>query len=53
MPNSVQQLIEGHAKPLTVLPNDSVQKALDLMIEHDYSQSPSDKVLSVDEAMKG
>jgi len=40
MPYSVQQLIEGHAKPLTVLPSDSAEKALDLMIEHAYSQLP-------------
>ena len=40
MPYSVQQLIEGHAKPLAVSASDSAQKVLDLMIEHDYSQLP-------------
>ena len=40
MPYSVHQLIEGHAKPLTVSPSDSAQKALELMKEHAYSQLP-------------
>jgi CBS domain-containing protein len=40
MPSTVQQLIEGCPKPVTVSPNDPVKRALDLMIEHDFSQLP-------------
>src|SRR5690242_5912217 len=38
MPYYVKALIEGHPKPVYVLPTDSVQMALGRMIEHDYSQ---------------
>lgn len=40
MPFTVQQLIEGHKEPITMLPQDKAQKALALMIEHDFSQLP-------------
>jgi hypothetical protein len=40
MPYAVQNLIEGRGEPIFVEPNDSVQDALDLMIEHEYSQLP-------------
>lgn len=40
MPFTAQQLIEGHSEPVTITVNDSAQKALDLMIEHNYSQLP-------------
>ncbi len=40
MPFTVQQLIESHQEPITVVPQDTAQKALALMIEHDYSQLP-------------
>ena len=40
MPFTVRQLIEGCSKPVTVSPNDPVKRALDLMIEHDFSQLP-------------
>jgi len=36
----VQQLIEGRQEPITVSPQDTIQKALALMIEHDFSQLP-------------
>lgn len=37
---TVQQLIDGHPKLVTVSLNDTVQTALELMFEHDYSQVP-------------
>lgn len=40
MPYPVQNLIEGRGEPTTVRPGDSAQKALALMIEHDFSQLP-------------
>ncbi len=40
MPFTVQQLIEGRQEPVTVSPHDTVKKALELMIEHDFSQLP-------------
>lgn len=40
MPFTVQQLIEGRQEPVTVSPQDTVKKALELMIEHDFSQLP-------------
>ena len=40
MPFTVQQLIESHQGPVTVSPQDTVQKALALMAEHDFSQLP-------------
>ena len=40
MPFTVQQLIEGCPKPMTVLPDDPANKALELMAEYDYSQLP-------------
>lgn len=40
MPFTVQQLIESHQEPVTVSPQDTVQKALILMAEHDFSQLP-------------
>ena len=40
MPFTVQQLIEGHQEPITASPQDSIQKALALMTEHDFSQLP-------------
>lgn len=36
----VQQLLEGKGSPLTIKKEDSVSRALSLMIEHDYSQLP-------------
>lgn len=36
----VQYLIEGHGEPICASPNDQAQKALNLMIEHDFSQLP-------------
>ncbi|SRR5579871_2941255 len=36
----VQHLIEGRPKPITVQLNVTVQKALELMVENDYSQLP-------------
>ena len=36
----VQYLIEGHGEPICASPNDRAQKALNLMIEHDFSQLP-------------
>lgn len=47
MPFSIQHLLEGRSKPVTVKSDDLVQKALDLMIEYDFSQLPV-----VDEAEK-
>lgn len=40
MPFSIQNLLEGRNRPVSVKPNDPVQKALDLMIENDFSQLP-------------
>jgi CBS domain-containing protein len=40
MPFTVQQLIEGRQEPVTVSPQDTVQKALELMLKHDFSQLP-------------
>ena len=40
MPFSIQPLIEGRRKPLTVLPNDSAQTALVCMSENNFSQLP-------------
>jgi len=40
MPFSIQNLLEGRSKPVTVKRDDSVQAALDLMIEHDFNQLP-------------
>lgn len=40
MPFTVQQLIESHQEPVTVSPGDPAQKALALMVEHDFSQLP-------------
>lgn len=40
MPFIVQQLIEGHQEPVKVSPDSTAQQALELMIEHDFSQLP-------------
>jgi CBS domain-containing protein len=40
MPYQVEQIIEGKGFPVCVAKDDSVSKALALMIEHDYSQLP-------------
>lgn len=40
MPFTVQQLIESYQEPVTVSPRDPAQKALALMVEHDFSQLP-------------
>lgn len=40
MSSTVQQLINRGQKLVTVLRDDPVQKALELMIEHEYSQLP-------------
>lgn len=40
MPFSVHQLLEGHQKPVSVSPTDPIQRALQLMAEHEYSQLP-------------
>jgi CBS domain-containing protein len=40
MPFSVQQLLEGRQKPVVVRPDEPIQRALEIMIEHDYSQLP-------------
>ena len=40
MPFTVQQLIETHQGLVTVSPQDTAQKALALMAEHDFSQLP-------------
>jgi CBS domain-containing protein len=40
MPYQVQQLIEGKGMPVCVTKDDTVTKALSLMIEHDFSQLP-------------
>ncbi|MBW4563771.1 MAG: DUF4268 domain-containing protein [Mojavia pulchra JT2-VF2] len=51
MPFTVQDLIKDKQKPVTVYSNDSVQKAVDLMIEYDFSQIPvvdnQDKLLGI------
>ncbi len=38
MPFTVQQLIESYQEPVIVSPGDPAQKALTLMVEHDFSQ---------------
>ncbi len=38
MPFTVQQLIESYQEPVTVSPGDPAQKALALMVEHDFTQ---------------
>lgn len=40
MPYPLENLIEGRGKPITVHPSASVPEALELMIEHDFSQLP-------------
>jgi CBS domain-containing protein len=40
MSSTVQQLINGGQKLATILREDTAQKALELMIEHNYSQLP-------------
>lgn len=40
MPFIVKDLIEGRRDPVTVRPDCSVKMAIDLMIEHDFSQLP-------------
>src|SRR5690349_10497095 len=50
MPFPVQDLIEGRPIPVIVHPDDSVQMALDLMVEHDYSQLP---VINIDDKPVG
>ena len=40
MPDQVKQIIEGKTKPVCVVKEDPVSKALSLMIEHDFSQLP-------------
>src|SRR6266849_2861991 len=40
MPYQVQQIIEGKGAPVCVTSEESVAKALTLMIEHDFSQLP-------------
>lgn len=40
MPYPIKNLIEGREFPVCVGPTDPVQKALDLMIEHDFNQLP-------------
>ena len=40
MSTTVQQLINSGQKLVTILREDMAQKALELMIEHNYSQLP-------------
>jgi len=40
MPYIAQDIIEGKQKPVTVLLNDSAQKALELMVENNFTQLP-------------
>lgn len=40
MPFTAQNLLEGRDFPVTVEPHDSTQKALELMLEYDFSQLP-------------
>lgn len=40
MPYQVQQILEGKSAPVCVSKDDTVAKALTLMIEHDFSQLP-------------
>ena len=40
MPYQINQIIEGKGAPVCVTKDDSVSKALSLMIEHDFSQLP-------------
>ena len=44
MPYQVQQIIEGKGLPVYVTREESVSKALSLMIEHDFSQLPVIKI---------
>lgn len=37
---TVEQLIEGHQEPVTVFPDTPAQRALELMVEYDFSQLP-------------
>ena len=37
---TVRDLIEGHPRPVSVQPSDTIQKTVALMIEHDFSQLP-------------
>ena len=51
MPYTVQQLIEGHQVPVKVAPDEKAPRALELMIENDFSQLPvvdeNDKPLGI------
>ncbi len=40
MPFAVMELIEMQQRPVTVLSTDTVQKAVDEMVVHDFSQLP-------------
>ena len=40
MPFTVKQLIENHQEPITVKLQDTAKDALELLIEHDFSQLP-------------
>ena len=40
MPFTAQDLIEGKSSPLGVQPDNMIQQALEIMVEHDYSQLP-------------
>ena len=40
MPFSVEDLMEGRPSPVTITREESVTKALSLMIDHDFSQLP-------------
>jgi predicted transcriptional regulator len=40
MSSTIQQLIDDRPKPITVQLEDNIQRAFELMIEHDYSQLP-------------
>ena len=50
MPSIIQNLIPEKQNLVTVAENDSAQKALLLMIEHDFSQLP---VIASDQTLKG
>ncbi len=50
MPFTVQELIKDRRKPVTVQINDTAQKAIDLMMEYDFSQLP---VIDNDERPQG
>lgn len=49
MAYQIHQIIEGKGSPISVTKDDTVSKALSLMIEHDYSQLP---VISREEKAK-